>query len=86
MSSSSQLYTKDAEGYLEEIETSSVDHIDAHEDLLLSEIELQFEENMRTLNLILGAVICPTIGRYFGRKFSFWIWKRIRPLYFASAH
>lgn len=41
-----------------------------------SDAEREWKESMQQLELLLSMVLVPYLGKYFGRKFAFWGWKR----------
>lgn len=41
-----------------------------------SDAERQWKESLEQLELLLSMVLVPYAGKYFGRKFAFWGWKR----------
>ncbi|CAO3670246.1 unnamed protein product [Umbelopsis vinacea] len=51
-------------GYLDELSESSYD------------ADLEWEESKEQINLLLSLVIFPFVGKWLGRKFSFWVWSK----------
>lgn len=41
-----------------------------------SDAEREWKESMQQLELLLSMVLVPYLGKYFGRKFAYWGWKR----------
>ncbi|RMZ91823.1 hypothetical protein DV736_g925, partial [Chaetothyriales sp. CBS 134916] len=41
-----------------------------------TEAEREWKESLQQLELLLSLVIVPYLGKYFGRKFAYWGWKR----------
>ncbi|OZJ06177.1 hypothetical protein BZG36_01025 [Bifiguratus adelaidae] len=41
-----------------------------------SDLEREWEENKEQLRLLFSLVIFPFVGKWLGRKFSFWVWSR----------
>ncbi|RKP10888.1 hypothetical protein THASP1DRAFT_27312 [Thamnocephalis sphaerospora] len=41
-----------------------------------SDWEEEWEETVRELKFLVTGIVIPFVGRWFGRRFSFWIWTR----------
>ena len=55
---------------------SDSDDLTISDDEADSDAEREWKESMQQLELLLSLVIVPYLGKYFGRKFAFWGWKR----------
>jgi len=70
----------DADNELDSLPSSepdSDDDVTISEDYTTdSDAEREWKESMQQLELLLSLVIIPYMGKYFGRKFAFWGWKR----------
>ncbi|RMZ77748.1 hypothetical protein DV737_g4226, partial [Chaetothyriales sp. CBS 132003] len=42
-----------------------------------TDAEREWKESLQQLELLLSLVIVPYLGKYFGRKFAYWGWKRL---------
>jgi hypothetical protein len=64
----------------EEIDTlpseSDSDDLTVSDDFEESDAEREWKESLQQLELLLSMVIVPYLGKYFGRKFAFWGWKK----------
>ena len=64
----------------EEIDTlpseSDSDDLTVSDDSADSDAEREWRESLEQLELLLSMVIVPYLGKYFGRKFAYWGWKR----------
>ncbi|CAM0141707.1 hypothetical protein VKS41_007763 [Umbelopsis sp. WA50703] len=38
--------------------------------------DLEWEESKEQINMLLSMVIFPFVGKWLGRKFSFWVWSK----------
>ncbi|KAI9280988.1 hypothetical protein BC943DRAFT_330271 [Umbelopsis sp. AD052] len=54
----------DDAGYLDDSTESSYD------------ADLEWEESKEQINMLLSLVIFPFVGKWLGRKFSFWVWSK----------
>ncbi|KAJ9646904.1 hypothetical protein H2204_000596 [Knufia peltigerae] len=52
------------------------DEVTVSEDDFESDAEREWKESLQQLELLLTMVIVPYAGKYFGRKFAYWGWKR----------
>ncbi|WVQ69364.1 uncharacterized protein L199_007581 [Kwoniella botswanensis] len=43
-------------------------------------IQEEWEESLRQLEVVLSIVVMPTIGKWFGRMWSYWAWARYQRL------
>ncbi|WWC68033.1 uncharacterized protein I206_101952 [Kwoniella pini CBS 10737] len=43
-------------------------------------IQEEWEESLRQLEVVLSIVVMPTIGKWFGRIWSYWAWARYQRL------
>ncbi|ORX97578.1 hypothetical protein K493DRAFT_314023 [Basidiobolus meristosporus CBS 931.73] len=41
------------------------------------DLEAEWEENMNQLKVLLTAFVLPIVARMAGRRFSFWIWRKV---------
>ena len=55
---------------------SDSDDLTDSEDGEESDAEREWKESLEQLELLLSMVIVPYLGKYFGRKFAYWGWKR----------
>ncbi|RMZ84292.1 hypothetical protein DV738_g710, partial [Chaetothyriales sp. CBS 135597] len=53
--------------------SSSLTLSDLHSE---SDAEREWKESLQQIELLLSLVIVPYLGKYFGRRFAFWGWKR----------
>ena len=55
---------------------SDSDDLTVSDDDADSDAEREWRESLQQLELLLSMVIVPYLGKYFGRKFAYWGWKR----------
>ncbi|KAJ9499531.1 hypothetical protein LTR99_009700 [Exophiala xenobiotica] len=52
------------------------DDVTVSEEDFESDAEREWKESLQQLEMLLTMVIVPYAGKYFGRKFAYWGWKR----------
>ena len=55
---------------------TTTDSLSLSDDEDYREAEREWKESLQQLELLLSMVIVPYLGKYFGRKFAYWGWKR----------
>jgi hypothetical protein len=56
--------------------TSTTSSLTLHSSSSETDAEREWKESLQQLELLLSLVIVPYLGKYFGRKFAYWGWKR----------
>ncbi|KAG2181340.1 hypothetical protein INT43_008923 [Umbelopsis isabellina] len=46
--------------------------------------DLEWEESKEQIHLLLSMVIFPFVGKWLGRKFSFWVWSKYLHNYYVE--
>jgi len=63
------------DGDVNEVESID-DESDYSTSTFTSDAEREWEESLKQLELLLGMVVVPFVGKYFGRKCAYWGWAR----------
>ncbi|KAI8053428.1 hypothetical protein BDF22DRAFT_743356 [Syncephalis plumigaleata] len=60
--------------YTDDDDDDSIRIDDSDSDDDKSDWEAEWEENLRELKYLFTGIAIPFVGRWFGRRFAFWIW------------
>jgi hypothetical protein len=55
---------------------TTTDSLSLSDDEEYAQAQREWEESLQQLELVLSMVIIPYMGKYFGKKFAYWGWKK----------
>ena len=55
---------------------TTTDSLSMSDDEEYAQADREWKESLQQVELLLSMVIVPYLGKYFGRKFAYWGWKR----------
>lgn len=55
---------------------TTTDSLSLSDDEEYEQADREWKESLQQLELLLSMVIVPYLGKYFGRKFAYWGWKK----------